>query len=446
MLNFDSALAIAAGKSEDSIENMRALFLLKYPTVMAALKLLDKEYTAPRSAKGYYLSKRVNKKRGFVYYVRYLDKGKLLSSKWCTYTNALWDAERFAIENRTRLVNAYKERKAAHIFDILTEYYSKDSTYMQLEFARNRVMGDHQRKNYLNVMVNSFVPFLELEQIRSLAEIDSALITRYQNHLLLNKKIKPQTANSYIYGINAVFVYLCGVGIIKGNPFNNVKSIPESGKDVKKPGCYHVDMLNGIFNRVWKDKRSYFLCLLMHTTNLRNNEIEKLKLKNIIKIDKYRFIQVTQSKTENGIRVVPLHDFVYKKILTFAAEKQIGPDDYIFSKNGKTLNSEYYKNAKYELGKQLKLDKEEVDRQNIQFYSGRHFWKTLMNAGELGDDIEEIFMGHSVSKDVAKSYNHLDKQGNKKMLSKTRRMFAILDEQLFRGKQRSVGAKRSMNR
>ncbi|GHV81481.1 hypothetical protein AGMMS49991_00390 [Spirochaetia bacterium] len=432
MLDFQNALAIAAGKSESTIENIRAQFLIKYPTVITALKLLDKEYTTPRIVKGYYLGKRVNKKMGFVYYVRYLDNGKLLSSKWCTHTNNYYEAERFAIENRERLVSVYKKKKAFHLFDILREYYKKDSRYMKVDFSRNRVISDHQRKNYLNVMENSFIPFLESENVKSFIEIDSALIARYQNHLLLNNAIKPQTVNGYVYGIGAVFLHLCNIGVIKDNPFNNVKSIPERGRNVKERGCYHVDMLNGVFNRVWKDKTSYFLDLLIYTTNLRNSEIERIKLENIIKIGGCHFIEITQSKTENGLRMVPLHDFVYKKITGFAAEKQKLQEDYLFSKNGKTLKSYYYKNAAYELGRQLKLEKEEIDRQNITFYSGRHFWKTLMNAEGLGDDIEEIFMGHSVSKDVAKSYNHRDKQGNKKMLLKTKRMFKILDEKIFK--------------
>jgi hypothetical protein len=85
------------------------------------------------------------------------------------------------------------------------------------------------------------------------------------------------------------------------------------------------------------------------------------------------------------------------------------------------------------LGKKLNLAdgeteiKEELKKQNISFYSGRHFWKTLMNSGGLGDDIEEFFMGHKVSK----NYNHKDKQGREKLLEKAKEAFAILDKKLF---------------
>jgi hypothetical protein len=54
-----------------------------------------------------------------------------------------------------------------------------------------------------------------------------------------------------------------------------------------------------------------------------------------------------------------------------------------------------------------------------------------MNSEGLGDDIEEFFMGHKVSGDVSKNYNHKDKQGKQKLLEKAKEVFAILDSKLF---------------
>jgi integrase len=81
----------------------------------------------------------------------------------------------------------------------------------------------------------------------------------------------------------------------------------------------------------------------------------------------------------------------------------------------------------------LGFDKDALDAQNITFYSGRHYWKTLVNAHDLGD-IEEYFMGHKVSKSVADRYNHRDKQGQKRLLAKAREVFKILDKTLFKNR------------
>jgi uncharacterized protein YprB with RNaseH-like and TPR domain len=83
------------------------------------------------------------------------------------------------------------------------------------------------------------------------------------------------------------------------------------------------------------------------------------------------------------------------------------------------------------MGAVMKINTAELDEQHISYYSGRHYWKTLMNSGDLGD-IEEYFMGHEISADVAKRYNYRDKQGQEKLLEKTREVFAILDRRLFK--------------
>jgi integrase len=77
----------------------------------------------------------------------------------------------------------------------------------------------------------------------------------------------------------------------------------------------------------------------------------------------------------------------------------------------------------------------ELRAERITFYSGRHFWKTLMNAEGLGEDIEEVFMGHKVSGDAAKRYNHRDKQGRALPARKAKKVFAIPDRRVFRGKK-----------
>jgi integrase len=84
------------------------------------------------------------------------------------------------------------------------------------------------------------------------------------------------------------------------------------------------------------------------------------------------------------------------------------------------------------MGGVMGISESVLEEMKISFYSGRHYWKTVMNAGGLGSDIEEYFMGHKVSKDVSVLYNHRDKQGKKKLAEKARRVFTILDKYLFK--------------
>lgn len=54
-----------------------------------------------------------------------------------------------------------------------------------------------------------------------------------------------------------------------------------------------------------------------------------------------------------------------------------------------------------------------------------------MNAGGLGADAEEVFMGHRVTNDMAKLYNHRDAAGKTLIAQKAREVFSILDKRLF---------------
>jgi integrase len=153
-----------------------------------------------------------------------------------------------------------------------------------------------------------------------------------------------------------------------------------------------------------------------------------IKPQDIITIKNCRFIDIKESKTENGIRLVPLHDFVYEKIAAWIEKNGIADDAPLFPVKPYAFTKAYLL-----LGKKLGFDRASLEAQNITFYSGRHYWKTLMNADGLGD-IEEYFMGHKVSKDVSERYNHRDKQGQKRLLAKARETFKILDKTLFKSR------------
>jgi integrase len=224
-----------------------------------------------------------------------------------------------------------------------------------------------------------------------------------------------------------IFDHLIQEGQVAVNPCKSLITLKIGDEQIR--GCYEIGRLKGVFNKKWKDEFSYLLCLVIYTTGMRNSEIERMRVDDIIEIDKIHFINITESKTKNGIRIVPLHDFAYRKLTAYI--RKTGGKDLIFNDGKrKRLGSGPYDNANLELAKFTKYSVERLEKENITFYSGRHFWKTLMDSENLGD-VEEYFMGHKVSGDVAKRYNHRDKQGKKKLLERTRRVFQILDKYVF---------------
>jgi integrase len=293
---------------------------------------------------------------------------------------------------------------------------------------RNRVLNEKTRSVYYHFMNKKFIPYLQNNNIKTFWEIDPPVIANFQDYLLA-RGAKPQTINRYLSCVNAVFDQLLITGIIKENPLDRIKSLKMGTKSASVRGCHEIDKVKGVFNTQWNDTLSYLLCLVIYSTGMRNSEIERIRVKDIIEFNDIHFVDIKESKTNSGMRLVPLHEFVYKKINHYIKQTGKKNEDYIFSAHGGPNQSTLYNKANALLGEKLGLSKE--DKKGITFYSGRHFWKTIMNSGGLGEDIEEFFMGHKVSGDVSKNYNHKDKQGKEKLLEKAKEVFAILDKKLL---------------
>jgi integrase len=427
MINFQEAFDILKN-GNDSILSVKTYIASEFPTTLKAIKLIDQDCVSKKRRKGYNLEKVENKKFGQVYYVRYSYTGKQL--KFHTHKSVPEEAERFAAENKARLIEQYARSHDEKMYSILEKFYEDNSEFLLCEEKRNHKISERIRKEYHAVVKNRFMPFLKKKNIKAFGEVTAHILGDFQDSLLA-EKIKPQSVNNIFKAVKRVFKYLVRKGLLKENPCEFVHYIPVCQEDQKIRGCYEVENIKGVFNRQWKDELSYLLCLLIYTTGMRNSEITKVTRDDIIKIGGCNFIDIKESKTPSGIRLVPLHDFVYKKIYNYCAKKD--PKEPIFGR----FSPGTYVKANKQLAIKLKVNEEDLERENITYYSGRHFWKTMMNAGGLGDDVEEIFMGHSVSSDVAKLYNHRDKQGKDRIAKKAKQVFKILDQYVFDCKKKA---------
>ena len=418
----------------DTVQTMTELKHLDLRKIIAALQTIQEfsllvETWTPKK---FYLDKVRNKKQGFVYYVRYLENGVVIPSHWTTKTNDYKTAEKYAIENRERLLTRYLSREIVkkpycEMYVILKKYYALNSPYLMSDADRGRVIGEKARTKYHNFIAQCFIPYLKKNGIINLGDIDAPLLSRLRRQLLRGtekkKAIKPQTIKNYVSCISQIFDNLIADGYAKTNPVKSLVKIKMA--EEKMRGCYEITIIKGVFNKAWKSNLFYLLCLVIYTTGMRNSEIERIKVNDLIVVEKLHFIDIQESKTKNGIRLVPLHEFVYRKIMNYV--RKTGKTDLIFG-NGKRLD---YEGANLELARLTKYTPERLEKENITFYSGRHFWKTLMDSEGLGE-IEEYFMGHKTSGNVAKRYNHKDRQGKKKLIERTKRVFAILDKHVFR--------------
>jgi site-specific recombinase XerD len=409
----------------------------QHPATYLMLKKYDQQFVTTRKPKGYTLTKVQNKKIGFIYYVRYIVKGKLVPTRWSTHTNNYEAAAKFAIEKKDILLAEYFQRKEGHkppnrLYSILKNYYERNSQYQKYDNRRGRTLSEDARKTYHGAVIHHFIPFLKHRRIATLEEINTSLVVRFQDYCM-DKGLKPQSVNHYVSFISHIFDYLVQKNYIKTNPCSGVNPLRVREESYKIRGCYNIKEMYGIFNKRWEkdDEFSKLLCMIINTTGMRNSEIDRIKIKDIVRINKCWFINIPKSKSRYGARIVPLHNFVYSKLIHYIRMSNKSPEDLLICQpNGKIIPRQWYTNANIALGKFTKRDKAQLKKENITFYSGRHFWKTIMNAGDLGE-VEEYFMGHKVSNDVAKRYNHRDKQGQGRILQKAQAVFRILDNKLF---------------
>jgi len=412
---------------DEYLETLRQTLMAECPQGMNAVREFGNKIPGKKTFKYYYLIPHQSKKLGLIYYIRYLENGRLVPSKWSSGTNDAKVAEAWAIENRERLISEYYQKKAkkpVNLYKILTEYYEEDSPYLIVDAKRGRTLGDRRRKMNDAFVKKRFIPFLKKNHIRGSEDIDTALLARFQNELL--KNVKAQTVNGYIAGIKMIFRHLITTGYAQNNPCGGLPRIRVRKEDVQATGCYELDMLKGIFNKEWKNPRHYILCLLIYATGMRNSEINRIQMCDIIEIDGEKFIDIPKSKTVNGERVVPLHPFVYKAIMDYAGEKA----DFIFPQSPNSFD-DLCARANLSLAGHTGYTVEMLKKENIVFYSGRHFWKTLMRREGLGKNIEEVFMGHKVSANVAERYTRRDKWGRQKLVQKAQDVFTALARCLF---------------
>ncbi|MDR2661841.1 MAG: phage integrase SAM-like domain-containing protein [Treponema sp.] len=420
----EAVAAMSGGRQQDPLMVLRSYIAGECPTTLKALRMVDVEYASVKRHKGYNLVKRDNKKLGFVYYIRYWHEGRMLPSKWCTHTNILPQAQEFAERNRASLIAGYLSRCEGGEVRFFRSFYDPRSTEYLSECKRNGELSAGRQKRYHSVMNNKFVPFLTEKRITAFEKITVTVLDDFQDYLLAGG-MKAQSVNDDMIAVHKAFRYLLRKGRIKENPCRLLPPVPERQEQKKTHGCYELEKLKGVFNRQWKDKTSYLLNLMIYTTDMRNSEIKRFSKNDVVTIGDCHFIDLKDSKSENGIRWVPLHKTVYRKVTAYA--KGLDSMTPIFG----ALSDYRFQKAYRDMGRLLGFSEAFLKEHNITYYSGRHFWKTMMSAGGLGEDVEEVFMGHKVSGNVAKLYNHRDAQGKWRLVKKARKVFAILDAMLF---------------
>jgi integrase len=447
-IRFNPYLVLESMNSKENLKQNSGNYLTefkeyikdRYPNTIKELEKINNSFKGKKSIKGYYLEKVFNKKYGFIYYVKYIHNGQTVKSRWSTGTNDEDAANRFARENRDIKLKRFfaknlPEFAKESVYYILENYYKKDSPFLKEDIIRGRSVAEKTRRIHYNFIRKVFTPYLRKNHVLTIEDITAKLIDDFRIDLSKDG-VTNATINHYIGGIKAIFKFLAIKDVIKYNIFSSVDNLKQ--KSVRKK-CYYIDILKGVFNQKWESELEYLLIMVAYATNLRNSGIERIKPQDFYLVKDCQFLRVYETKSESSDRSVPVHPFVYKKIMSYVRKHKIRPDQYIFSAKGGPNQSTLYNRANYllcqKLYKKLKIKQTDIvgwlKREKISFLSSRHFWKTVMSAEGLGEEPEKVFMGHKVPSNVSDRYTHHDKYGQALLVKKAKKIFTVLDKKVF---------------
>jgi len=176
----DVITTLKTPQQPESVPISRTFLATEYPTVIKAIRLIDNFNTQPKRRKGFNLIKRESKKHGYLYYVRYSHNGKMLPTKWNTRTNVLEDAERFAVENKTRLVEQYLRSHDVKIYDLLNDFFADPSSAY---LSGNVKLSEKVCRDYNLFIRNQFVPFLKGKRIKDFDSITPHFLSDFLDTL-----------------------------------------------------------------------------------------------------------------------------------------------------------------------------------------------------------------------------------------------------------------------
>ena len=384
--------------------------------------------------KAFYLYIRDKCKNKKIYYVRLRDRnGKKINMTFSTHLTNYDDAEKWVISNYDKLIDEYiesmkyrKGRSNKILHTSLQEYFKIGSNWLKLdkEFGIERL--EKGNKEYDSLVKRVLIPYLNEYKIFDYSDLTPKVLYEFQKDCIL-KNISNKNITDILFAINLLYNRLSIEGKVAYNPLASIRCVKREKSKIK--GMFDIKDIKGLFNMEWiGNETEYMFNLISATTGMRNSEIRLLKVCDFEKVKDIHFINISnarddeskEAKNEYSLRKVPLHNFVYDKIINYISKNQ--RTKYIFVNEKKHV----YKACEISnminiVSNKLGFSDNYCSDNNITFHSWRHMYSTIMyESGVIYSDWIEYFLGHKQN-GVKAIYTHLNnvdgKDASEKALS-----------------------------
>lgn len=244
--------------------------------------------------------------------------------------------------------------------------------------------------------INEFADFLKNPYLYRITGDD---ITRFQEHLKQAGN-ELRTIDNKVSVIRTVFNFAIKQKYFFGeNPAQDRILMTKRDRAKSTWATFHLEEILQVFDREQmaahkkKDPDFYFCMMLGLITGLRVGELTALKKEQLLKHEKgFYFLRILDSKTEAGIREVPISDEIVAELNLIIDNRKI-PDGKIFKY--RELEGKGAGNA---VGKKFSryLQSISVNRPKLVFHSLRKFFNNYMKEQGVSIEMRCQIIGHEV--------------------------------------------------
>jgi integrase len=239
-----------------------------------------------------------------------------------------------------------------------------------------------------------FAQFFKNPDIKTL---DISSLTKFQEHLATLGN-SARTIDSKIARLRALFTFAIRQGLYKGsNPASGLNLMTKKQKNSGGYSIFDADEITQIFDSEYfkkqkiKDQNYYWGTLLALISGCRSSEITTLEIQHIKKNSAgIQYLTIRNSKTDAGIREVPISKTFFELGFDKFIEGKVGPIFKYQSRAGKGAG-----NA---IGKKFSRHLEEIKitRDKLVFHSLRKFCNDFLLKNKVPIEARSQLIGHEI--------------------------------------------------
>ena len=270
------------------------------------------------------------------------------------------------------------------------------STYLKKERLRGHIIGKMTAYRRQSVLKSDIEPYFCKLKIKDISK------TKVENWLLAlaDRGLKPGSVNQMKIILNIMLDYAVEQGYLTANPCRAVKPFVDHPET---RGVLDLMECNELFNPknieiYWNGNRIIYAAnLLAALTGMREGEIRALRKQDI----KDGYLLVEHSINTFGLKDTKNHK---SREIPISSELQAILVDicpagggFVFSLDGKEPLPRYQFviGGLYKALAAMGISEEERQRRNICFHSWRHFYNTMLRAGNISEAKIRAITGHS---------------------------------------------------